>query len=84
MKKAIFKYVVVAVVFLLAGFNSVSAGASVSDETAAAEGKTASQILDEFSGYFDYLYGRTFDGYLWDYAEENKEAESEEGKENNE
>ena len=76
MKNSLFKSAVVALVFLLAGFNSVAAGASVSDETAAAEEKTASQILDEFSGYFDYLYGRTYDGYLWDYADENKEAEN--------
>ena len=39
MKKSLFKSAVVAAVFLLAGFNSVSGGASVSDETASAEEK---------------------------------------------
>lgn len=76
MKKHLLKSVVLTAVLFFAVFNSVVMGSSVGDETAATEEKTASQILDEFSGYFDYLYGRIYDGYLWDYEEMKNESEN--------
>lgn len=76
MKKHLILSTVVAAVILFTGFYSIVIGASVVDETATAKEKTASQILDEFSGYFDYLYGRSYDGYLWDYEEVKNESEN--------
>ena len=69
MKKHLLTSVFAAALLLSVCFCSVVMAASAGDGTAAAEEKTASRTLEEFSGYLDYLYGRSYNGYLLDYAE---------------
>ena len=69
MKKQLLTSVFAAALLLSVCFCSVVMAASAGDGTAAEEEKTASRTLEEFSGYLDYLYGRSYNGYLPDYAE---------------
>ena len=69
MKKHLLTSVFAAALLLSVCFCSVVMAASAGEGTAAAEEKTASRTLEEFSGYLDYLYGRSYNGYLPDYAE---------------
>jgi hypothetical protein len=69
MKKHLLTSVFAAAFILTVCFCSVVMAASAGNGTAAEEEKTASRTLEEFSGYLDYLYGRSYNGYLLDYAE---------------
>lgn len=74
MKKHLLVSVLAAAVLLASGFPGMRMSAAAGDAAAAEENKTAAQILDEFSGYLDDLYGQTFNGYLGDYAKDSTET----------